>query len=179
MSGQIWTFIRIMLGLLAFSAGGAACSTPLPADGTLPFETIEQKKDAAEIGQQHNTSVQPGILVFSDLTALSDVETWFSSAARNQLQIINYRSYFTIVVFQGWQLTGGYGVEILRIEERGEVIRVIASFERPGGEQEGTGFVTSPYHLVQVRRPQRAIETLRFELYVDGEIAAEFPTPVP
>jgi hypothetical protein len=54
----------------------------------------------------------------------------------------------------------------------GEVVRVYAALMAG----EGGGAVTSPYHLLEVRRPGE-VGRLSFELVVEGEVAAGYPPP--
>ncbi|HUF38427.1 MAG TPA: protease complex subunit PrcB family protein [Anaerolineales bacterium] len=153
----------------------AGCLPPSSTGGGLHFTTIEQKNDAAYTGHQQYNALDPGLLVFFDEAAAAAHLDLFSDAARDLVARVDWRTQFVVAVFQGWQNGAGYGVTIERIAVDGTALRVHAVFRTP---EEPGGPVTSPYHLVAVRRPLAAVEGLSFELVV-GEGVVLTLTPAP
>jgi hypothetical protein len=144
------------------------------ASGGLPFSTIEQKDDAAYIGQQQYFGLDPELLVISDAAAAAGAEDFFSETGRDLLAGIDWRTQFVLAVFQGWQGGAGYGVTVERITVEGARMQVEAVFLTPTDGP--TGSVTSPYHLIAVRRPLAPLEGFSFELVV-GENVVLTTTP--
>ncbi len=166
------------LCFLLFCLYMAGCVSQVPT-GALAFTTLEQKQDAAYIGQQQFNALEPGLVViFNEETALEQGDL-FSESARLQLRGLNWQTHFALAVFQGWKPSDGYGVEIseMALEEGQIVIR--AEFRQPGAASDSEGAVTSPYHLVLVRRLAFEPEKLVFRLVVAGEELAVFPGPAP
>ena len=169
--------LKWLIVLLTICCTG--CTGPTLTSGGLPFSTIEQKSDPAYIGQQQYFALEPGILVFyNEESALAQGDL-FSEDARLELKRVNYRTHFVLAVFQGWKPSAGFGVEINQlVAENGGVV-VGASFRLPENGAVAGGAVTSPYHLIRVRRPAADLESLPFQLEVAGEVLAVFPNPTP
>ncbi len=151
----------------------AGCAPAQSAPGLLHFTQIEQKNDPAYIGQQQYNALDPGLMVFTDPETLSEGGVWFSEAARQKMAMLDLQTHFVLAVFQGWQSGTGYGVEIAQILLEGDVVRVAAVFQVPADTADNG--VTSPYQVVALRRPYRSLETLVFELVVDGEVLDVYP----
>ena len=71
---------------------------------------------------------------------------------------VDFESEMVIAVSPGPQPTGGYGVEIVDIEDLGEVLRVIVTFRVPGPEDFVTEAITQPYHIVSTERREVPVE---------------------
>lgn len=160
-------FLLLLAGLVL-----SACAPALPHSGFLPFTTIEKKNDAAYIGQQQYNALDPGLIVIGDREAAIESGVWFSEDARRKLDRVDWRTQMALAVFQGWRATGGYGIEVQAVRWDGERVRPDVSLQEPAGE--GYGGVTSPYHLVVVRRPGD-LEGLVFELVVGEQVLVVFP----
>ena len=165
--------IKRLLPLVFFWFAG--CLPAAGASGGLPFATIEQKRDAAYIGQQQYNALDPGLLVILDDESRDAAGDLFSESARRQIGGVNLETHFLVAVFQGWQPSGGYGVSIESVRVEGETVRITAAFTTPGGEDPPG--VTSPYHLVSVRRPVSGLAAGAFELVAGERVLAVFPTP--
>jgi hypothetical protein len=154
----------------------AACTPLAPSEGALPFRTIEQKADAATIGQQQYDALEPGLLIIASDEDLAAYGKWFTENARDQMRRMNLTRTPTLAVFQGWKVGEGYGVSVSGVERQGNVIRVTAQFAVPGASTGGK--VTSPYHLIALDGLVGA-NALEFHLIVSGETLAIIPTPTP
>ncbi|HLF89940.1 MAG TPA: protease complex subunit PrcB family protein [Anaerolineales bacterium] len=156
----------------------SACIPPLLEDGSLSFQTIEQKNDSAYSLQEQYTALEPGLFVIDGEESRARYEVWFGEKGRGQLDRMNFGTVIAVAVFQGWQTTGGYGIEIERIIRVGDVVTVVARFDKPGLGN-GNGAITSPYQLVRVSKAGNWHEEIAYELVVAGEVVAVFPTPEP
>ncbi|MCB9136278.1 MAG: protease complex subunit PrcB family protein [Anaerolineales bacterium] len=162
--------------LLAFLL--TACLPPLPEDGSLIFQTLEQKNDSAYSLQEQYTPLEPGLVVIDSEDSRAQYENWFGEKGRKALGKLNFTTRLAIGVFQGWQTTGGYGVEIERITRTADVVTVVARFTEPGLGG-ATGAITSPYQLVRVDKAGDWHTRITYQLVINGEIIAVFPTPEP
>ena len=160
--------MRISLAAAVLALGLAGCLPPAPAAGSLPFTTIERKDDAAYIGQQQYNALDPGLLVFLDAASAAENEDLFSQAARELLARVDWRTQFVVAVFRGWQGGSGYGVTVERVALEGMLLRIHVNFETP--DDSPSGAVTSPYHLIAVRRPLAPVEGLSFEIVLADAI---------
>lgn len=156
----------------------SACVPPLPEDGSLTFQTLEQKNDAAYSLQEQYTALEPALIVIDNEEARARYEVWFGEKGRKALADLNFGTRLGIGVFQGWKTTDGYGVEIERVVRVGDVVTVTARFTEPGGSGAASA-ITSPYQLVRVNKAGDWGAGLTYELVVDGEVLAVYPTPKP
>ncbi|HNB53304.1 MAG TPA: protease complex subunit PrcB family protein [Anaerolineales bacterium] len=156
----------------------AACVPPLPEDGSLTFQTLEQKNDSAYSLQEQYTALEPALIVIENEEARARYEVWFGEKGRKSLADLNFGTRLAIGVFQGWKTSGGYGVEIERITREGDVVTVTARFTetRLNGPANA---ITSPYQLVRVNKAGDWNAGITYELVVAGEVVAVFPTPEP
>lgn len=156
-----------------------ACLPPLPEDGSLTFQTLEQKNDSAYSLQEQYNALEPGLVVIDGEESRARYEVWFGEKGRSALANLNFGTRLAVGIFQGWKTTGGYGVEIERITRVGDVVTVVARFDEPVGGAGSGGSITSPYHLVRVNKAGDWHAGITYELVVAGEVVAVFPTPEP
>ncbi|NUM48696.1 MAG: protease complex subunit PrcB family protein [Anaerolineales bacterium] len=168
--------ILFLIPLYAFLL--SACIPPLPEDGSLTFQTLEQKNDAAYSLQEQYTALEPALIVIENEETLARYEGWFGEKGRKALSKLNLTTRLALAVFQGWKTTGGYGVEIERITRAGDVVTVVARFAEPGLGG-GANAITSPYQLVRVDKAGAWGAGITYELVVEGNVVAVFPTPEP
>jgi hypothetical protein len=142
---------------------------PLPEECSseetaLSFETIKQEENGwissayEELEPELTIITQP-----EEIAALGEVrydDPW--------LQTMDYDSYFALVVFQGWQGSGGYSVQIRCISRQDNVVNVYVRFREPRQGEFVNLSVTSPYHLVQVRKVSDWDQEITFNLISDG-----------
>ncbi len=153
------------------------CLPALPEDGSLSFQTLEQKDDSAYSLQEQYTALEPGLVVIDSEETRDRYEVWFGEKGRKQLANLNFGTRIALGVFQGWKNAAGYGVEVERVVRVGDVVTVSARFTEPVGTA-GTA-ITSPYQLLRVNKAGEWHEGITYELVVAGEVVAIFPTPEP
>ncbi len=95
---------------------------------------------------------QPDLKVISEKEDTYSLGNTISSASISKLVDLDYKAYFALVVFQGLEPTGGYGVEIQRITRQGNTVNIYAHFTEPAPAKPSAALLTSPYHLVQIQR---------------------------
>ena len=179
MPSQTIIFIRSTGSLILLLVFVCACMAPISEGGDLAFTTVEAKHDPAYIGQQQYYALQPGLLViFNEESAMMQGDL-FSEAARLRLSEVNWQTHFALAAFQGWQAGEGYAVEIQGLRIQDGVLRIFADFLVPDAPPQSGAPVTSPYQLILVPRPVPTLESLPFELVVDSQTVAVFPTEAP
>jgi len=65
---------------------------------------------------------------------------------------IDFAHTMVVGVFLGTRPTGGYGVEITRIERQGADLVVTWRERKPGADEMSAQVITAPYHLVTVEK---------------------------
>jgi hypothetical protein len=165
----------LLIPLYAFLL--AACLPALPEDGSLTFQTLEQKNASAYSLQEQYTALEPGLVVMDSEDSRARYEGWFGEKGRKSLADLNFGTRVAIGVFQGWKTTSGYGVEIERIFRVEGVVTVMARFTEAGAG--AAHAITSPYQLVRVTKAGDWHAGITYELIVNGEVIAVFPTPEP
>ena len=75
--------------------------------------------------------------------------------------------------------TTGYGVQINRIARQGDTVTIYAQFREPNPDEERADMVTSPYHLVRVKKVGTWEGDISFNLVVGGGIAASLSRRFP
>jgi hypothetical protein len=103
------------------------------------------------------------------------MDNLFTEDAQVWLREVDFNTYFTVAVFLGWQSGGHEGLDIRQIIRQGDEIMVYVQVGNPGG----TLGVTSPYHLVKVRKEGNWDQTIHFMLYMDGTVAASLSHFIP
>jgi len=132
----------------------------------LPFETIEQR-DASGVGKVYEDK-RPGLLIIARPEETAGLKSLVRPEAQARLQGLDYDHYFAVVVFQGWKTTNRYGVQIERIARWGSEVTIYARFSEPDPNKERGPEITSPYHLVQVKKVGRWEQEIAFQVVVDG-----------
>ncbi|MGE0708456.1 MAG: protease complex subunit PrcB family protein [Planctomycetota bacterium] len=131
----------------------------LQAEGTeVPtFRALEQGS-SSQIGQA-------GVRVARDaaeLTALWNAHTGGGVGAPAQ-PTVDWTKEIVVAVFMGRQPTGGYAIELARLEGRGQDLHAPLLRTRPAPGAIVTQVITSPFQLVAVERKAAAAS-----LWVDG-----------
>jgi hypothetical protein len=164
-----WILLPILL---------TACIPALPPDGSLSFQTIEQKNDSAYSLQEQFTALEPGLVVIDSEESRKRFEVWFGEKGRGALERMSFSTTIAVAVFQGWKNESGYGVEVERVVRVGDVVTVAARFIQSGLGGSPLA-VTSPYQLIRVSKAGEWHAGITYELVVAGEVVAVFPTPEP
>jgi hypothetical protein len=148
----------LCLAILVIYAGAIGCR---PEEIELPFETIEQEEAAGEIWYTE----EPGLMIIATPEDLAQIDDLFTKDAQVQLREMDFGSYFAIASFLGRQGGSHEGIETQRVVRRGDAVSVYVHVGRPGMFE----IVTSPYHLVKVRKEGNWEQRIEFRLYLEGE----------
>jgi len=117
-----------------------------PRETELPFETLE-RSDYGDYSIR-----EPRVVLVTSRQEIDQLEGLISQAALNQLAELDFQQYFAIAVFRGTQATSGYDTVIERVARQGDKIVVYTQFWEPRPDQVILTMVTSPYHLIKMRR---------------------------
>ena len=174
MNWCIWR--RISLAYLPLSivtimlAGMVACQ---PVKVELPFETIAYSWFGD--GENDYPGEDPKLMVVAKADEVTAVEGLISFDAYNQLQKIDYKKYFSIVIFHGWRPTGGYGLEVQQIIREQDLITINVRFQEPGVV--APAVETSPYLVVIVEKVGDFGKEFQFVLNEDSVSTAKHFIP--
>jgi hypothetical protein len=142
------------------------------------FETIEAENEAAPGGEYYKEQ-EPRIVIVARLEEISNLNSWISSKALDQLGRLDFESYFAVTVFQGQKPTNRYGVEIRDVTLEDSKVTINAQFLERAADEEAADEVTSPYHLIQVQKNGMRGRSITFELVVSGTIVASVSHYIP
>ncbi len=165
-----WLFPLMLVLLLWLSA----CQ---PKETNLPFETIEQKEWA---GTDHAYEArEPGVMVVAQPEEITALNKWITEDAEAQLQKIDYKVYFVLVVFQGRKPTTGYSIQVDQLTRLEDTVNIKARFSEPKPNEEKSPEVTSPYHLVRVQKVGTWGRNITFNLNAGEVIVVSLSHSVP
>jgi len=133
-----------------------------PRDNELSFETIE-RLDEAGTGERWGAR-EPGLMVIAASQDLAQIDNLFTADAQDQLRELDLNAYFAVAAFLGVQGAGHEGIQIERVVRREDDIAVYVQVGRRRGEDT----VTSPYHLIKIRKEGNWNRMIHFTLYLDG-----------
>lgn len=150
--------ISCLLFLVAMLLG-----TCTPQKEELSLETIEQ----ADYSPKYEDK-DPGLVIIASADEANQLDGWVSSEALEQLREMDYKRFFAVVVFLGWQPTGHEGIRIERVVRQGNAVSIYALVGRPTGETEES----SPYHIVKIQKVGRWSTTIDFTLVIEETTVA-------
>jgi hypothetical protein len=142
-----------------------------PKETELPFETIEHRESAGVIWE----AKEPELMIMSTPEDLAQINDLFTKDAQAQLRAMDFDTYFAIASFLGRQGDSHEGIQIERAVRRGDAISVYVHVGKPGMFE----IVSSPYHLVKVRKEGTWDRKIEFELFLDGTSATSVSHFVP
>ena len=144
-------------------------SAPTPdVEGTyLPFVTIE--KDDGGWGHSEYPGEGLGLDILVQKGDIGKIEDQISPQALNELNKIDFDVVIVISVFQGWQSSGGYSLDILAVIQKENHISVYTDFIEPIPGMPQKEEMTLPYQLIKIRK-EGLKEILIFELIVDNVV---------
>ena len=182
-----WWFVLLLLL--------AAC---VPQERDLPFETIDLDDGALwglywgrepklvvltgseELEVLNELIPHPGRVVLTDSEEIAAQGKEVLQYPQMRMQSLDWGAYFVVIAFQGLKNSTGYGVTIKRIVQQGESIIIHAQFKERRPEEAETDVMTSPVHVVKVKRDKRlAAKEMQFSLLVDGRPVANTSHFVP
>jgi len=138
-------------------------------EGDLPFETIE-RADSAGTGEYYEGE-KPKLVIIAEAAEINTLGNTVSPDAQAQLRNLDFDHHFVVAVFQGWRPTlptPQSGVEVQGISRKEGRITIYAQFYKPVEGYEQKDVVTSPYHLVTMRKGEDMQGEFEFVLNVDG-----------
>lgn len=86
-----------------------------------------------------------------------------------QVQSVDFSTFFVMAVFQGQQDTTGYSVEVTDVELRDGTVFVYANFNEPSPGNVVGETLTSPYYILKVQKTEGIKGSFIFVLIADGE----------
>jgi len=155
----------------------APTATKLPGEVDLPFQTIE-RADTPGTGQNYEGE-EPKLIITAEIEEINKIENTVSLDAQKQLHNTDFSEYFPVAVFQGVKPTNMYGAEIRRVSRRGDTVVIYAHFTQRDPEREAADMLTSPYHLVKIRKEGGLQGKIEFILDVDGTVLTQQTHLVP
>jgi len=84
---------------------------------------------------------------------------------QEKIQLDESDEYIYIAAFQGLQSSAGYEIEIKDIKRDGETVTVKVKLRTPGSDEITADVLTSPYHIVKVKR--EALSGVKTFTFVD------------
>lgn len=154
----------LWLTIIVTLMGMTACET---RETELPFETIE-RSDYGDYSIH-----EPCVVLITNRQEIDQLKGLISQATLDQLAELDFQQYFAIAVFRGTQATSGYDVIVEHVTRQGDKIVIRAQFWAPSPHLEIFNEVTSPYHLIKVRRDDSVSQET--ELVLQSPVVT--PTP--
>lgn len=153
----------LLLLMLTLLLGLTACK---PQETDLPFEILEQ--EARNLTGQAYEAREPGLIIVAQPDEVTELDNWVTEASKEQLQVMDYKAYFALALFQGMKPTDGYSVQIERIARTGNEVTIHVQFQEPRPDQKKNDIVTSPYCLIQVQKIGTWDQNVKFNVIADG-----------
>ncbi len=173
--GRMSNWFKELLGVQMLVVFGLMLTGCSPSAKEIPFETI------SEYPISYYEQSEPALVAVSDRAGLESLPRLMSHGfdVDKALSETDFSTCFLLVAFQGLQGSGGHSIEVLDIQRSGERIEVRAKFTSP--ESGATLLVTSPYHVVRVKRTDLGSGKLTFVLIDDslGEEVAKVAHTLP
>ena len=127
------------------------------------FETIEKVDVPGSIKEWKDE--EPALLIIASDEDVKKAERFITKEAYSELRRLDFTTHFAIIAFRGWQHDLHEGFLIHRIVRKGNTIAIYAH----PGHLTGKPVVSSPYHLVKVRKEGKWRMYFIFKLYFDKE----------
>lgn len=109
----------------------------------IPFETIAK---GAWLG---GGIKKCGLVTVCGDKDFKRVKTQFPSLDLKKIQETNFDQYLVVIIYSGVKPTGGYGIGIRKIVQRGSKVMIEVDDEKYSG---GIDAATIPYHILRLRR---------------------------
>jgi hypothetical protein len=132
--------------VVVWTASFARADRPLKVG---PYSLNQMTFTTIDSGQ-HSEIDEPREVVVR--TAKEWTALWKEHGAQKPAPKIDFARSMVVGVFLGSRPTGGYAVDITRIERDGKNLVVIYRERRPDPQAMVAQIITTPFHLVQVNR---------------------------
>jgi hypothetical protein len=167
------SMLKVKSLCLAMLAGLILCGCNGPEPHDLPFETLE-RADSAGTGEYYEDE-EPKLVIVTGAEEIDLLGNTISLDAQAQLRSLDFDRYVAIVAFQGWRPVipaPRSGVEIQRIEKRGNTITIFAQLYEPVEDLVKRPLVISAYHIAKIPKGGDIQGEFKFVLEVDGKSVA-------
>lgn len=139
--------------VLLVAAALTTISCGPPPGEEIPFETVLL---TAGGDSRAYFEREPKVVVATDADELDELKALLSPNDRDVLQNIDLSTYLVIAAFQGWQHSGGYKIEIVSVRQSWNQVYVVANLVTLSPGTPATQEVTSPSHVVKVKKTDLA-----------------------
>ena len=146
---------------VAVSNKAPSTAPTMSGETELPFETVEFVGN--DVGGSYRER-EPRLVVVTTRQEIDRIEGLVSSETLAQLKELDFQQYFVIGLYRGSRGSSGYATIIERIARREDKIVVYAQFWEPSPHYVVFDTVTSPYHLVKVRKERGMSEETKVVL---------------
>lgn len=162
-------FLFINLFLIVFITVSAAVyfaiSKSLKSEGQsvtgdLSFETINKG-----IYSGHNQKNNYVIVTNKDFEDLWN-KVYYKTISKPPLPQIDFNKYMIIAVFEGVKNTGGYDIQIFKINQNGGYLDILVKETSPGPSCFAVQAFTSPFHIVKVEKISSEV-SVKFDIIED------------
>jgi hypothetical protein len=141
------------------------------------FETIDQQERAKT--SEGYKSKNPTMIVLAKKDEINLLENLVSNDSFSKIQSIDFNEYISIAVFQGVKPTDRYAVTIEKILRNGNNISILVSFHEPSPEISKHDTVTSPYHLIKIKKGDDLKGTFTLKLVVKNNEVVSIQKDIP
>lgn len=164
------------LSLLVFALlfGFSACRS---SETDLTFEILEQKERnfTGQVYETHDLA----LIIVAQPDEVKELDDWVTVTSKEQLQVMDYDTYFALAVFQGMKPTDGYSVQIERIVRVDDEVTIHIRLQEPLPEQKKNDTETSPYCLAKVQKIDTWNQKITFNVVADDSVIASASHDIP
>ena len=156
----------IFLLLAALLIGSCTCQGNSSQQGHLAWEKLTN-----QISGKSDYSYEdvPRLKVITNPSDAQSLSEQVYPEVLEQVQTVDFPTFFVLAVFQGQQDTTGYSIEVADIEYKKGVVFVHANFHEPSPGDVVGETLTSPYYILTVRKTEDLKGSLTFVLIANGE----------
>ena len=172
----ILTIVMILAGVIACrpKASETPDETAIPQGTELPFETIDRSISIS--GSLWWEQRAPRLVIVADKEDLTQFERFITVPnSLPQLGEVDFESHFFVAMFLGRQPTTHEGITLEKALRQRDVVSLSVQV----GGSTGKDTVTSPYHLVKVKKEGDWRRRIDFMLYLDGVLTILLPHFIP
>lgn len=165
----MWRKLLCLLTAVILGLVMAGCGAKTPQE--LPFETMEQVNQTESIKQWEGK--EPRLLIVASSEEVEEAGQFVTDEALSALSRLDFTTHFAIIAFRGLQPNIHKGFRVERIVRQRHEVALYAQAGRLGF----SAVVSSPYHLIKVRKEGKWGEVFSFKLYFgEDEVAAQQPS---
>lgn len=134
---------------------------PITIESEIQFETIE-KKISPNINEKGNYVVKNT----AEWSALWN-KIYFRAIIKPELPEIDFDKYTVVAVFNGLETSGGHDIEITKVGEKDDVVRVFVKKTSPGSGCATSQSFSNPYHIVGFAKSDKKVQFVEKEEIVN------------